>query len=261
MPTETTSEDQQVFLAISLSAVTGTPAPRTVQFLGSVQGNSLTILLDSGSSSSFLSASAAARLQNVAAQANPCTVRIAGGGTLDSPSTLLSVPWSIGQYAFTSDLCVLPLAAFDMGWLESFSPMHVHWKHKWLSIPYEGRSIVLQRELADSPADLLLQVYTVDHPPPDSVLDSLPVEVQTLLEQFSDLFQQPDSLPPSRACNHAIPLLLGVQPFYIRPYHYPPALKDEIKRQVKDMLTQGLIQPSTSLFSSPMMLVKKDNSY
>lgn len=130
MPTETTSEDQQVFLAIYLSAVTGTPAPRTVQFFGSVQGNSLTILLDSGSSSSFLSASAAARLQNVAAQANPCTVRIAGGGTLDSPSTLLSVPWSIGQYAFTSDLCVLPLTAFDMDWLESFSPMHVHWKHK-----------------------------------------------------------------------------------------------------------------------------------
>lgn len=120
---------------------------------------------------------------------------------------------------------------------------------------------MLQRELADSPADLLLQVYTVDHPPPDSIPDSLPVEVQTLLEQFSDLFQQPDSLPPSRACNHAIPLLLGAQPFYIRPYHYPPALKDEIKRQVKDMLTQGLIQPSTSLFSSPMLLVKKDNSY
>ena len=100
--------------------------------------------------------------------------------------------------------------------------MHVHWKHKWLSIPYEGRSIVLQGELADSPADLLLQVCTVDHPPPDSVPDSLPVEVQTLLEQFSDLFQQPDSLPPSRACNHAIPLLPGAQPFYIRPYRYPP---------------------------------------
>jgi hypothetical protein len=192
-PTETTSEDQQVFLAISLSAVIGTPAPRTVRFSGSVQGNSLTILLDSRSSSSFLNASVAACLQNVAAQANPCTVCIASGGTLDSPSTLLSVPWSIGQYAFTSDLRVLPLAAFDMivgmDLLESFSPMHVHWKHKWLSIPYEGRSVVLQRELADSPVDLLLQVYTVDHPPPDSVPDSLPVEVQTLLEQFSDLFQ------------------------------------------------------------------------
>jgi len=56
--------------------------------------------------------------------------------------------------------------------------------------------------------------------------------------------------------------LPGAQPFYIIPYRYPPALKDEIERQVEEMLTQGLIQPSTSLFSSPVLLVKKkDNSY
>jgi hypothetical protein len=82
------------------------------------------------------------------------------------------------------------------------------------------------------------------------------------LDEFSDVFQPPDSLPPSRACNHAIPLIPGAQPFYIRPYRYPPALKDEIERQVKEMLSQGLIQPSTSLFSSPVLLVKKkDDSY
>ena len=122
--------------------------------------------------------------------------------------------------------------------------------------------MILQGELADSPTELLFQVCTVDPQSDASVTDCLPVEVQALLEQFNDLFQQPDSLPPSRACNHAIPLLPGAQPFYIRPYRYPPALKDEIERQVEEMLTQGLIQPSTSLFSSPVLLVKKkDNSY
>ena len=48
----------------------------------------------------------------------------------------------------------------------------------------------------------------------------------------------------------------------IRPYGYPPALRDEIEKQVVDMLHQGLIQPNTSLFSSPVLLVKKkDGSY
>jgi hypothetical protein len=48
----------------------------------------------------------------------------------------------------------------------------------------------------------------------------------------------------------------------IRPYHYAPALKDEIERHVQDMLAAGLIQPSSSPFSSHVLLVKKkDKSY
>jgi hypothetical protein len=144
-----------------------------------------------------------------------------------------------------------------MDWLESFSPMHVHWKNKWLSIPYQGSSVVLHGDQADTPVQLLLQVCSLDTTSTSEALVPLFLVVQPLLDEFSNVFQPPDSLPPSRACNHAIPLILGAQPFYIRPYRYPPALKDEIKRQVKEMLSQGLIQPSTSLFSSPVLLVKK----
>lgn len=110
---------------------------------------------------------------------------------------------------------------------------------------------------------MLLHIESVDPSDGDVTSDqSLPAQVQSLLSEFSGLFDQPFALPPSSACNHRILLLSGAQPFAIRAYRYPPALKDEIERQVQDMLSQGIIQPSSSPFSPPVLLVRKeDGSY
>jgi hypothetical protein len=43
----------------------------------------------------------------------------------------------------------------------------------------------------------------------------------------------------------------------VRPYQYPQLQKDELERQVVVMLTQGIIRISTSMFSAPVLLVRK----
>ena len=87
-------------------------------------------------------------------------------------------------------------------------------------------------------------------------------EIQTLLSQYQHLFRLLTELPPCRAYHHSIPLIPGAQPVSAYPYRYSPALKTEIEAQVTEMLQSGFIRPSTSAFSSPVLLVrKKDNSW
>jgi hypothetical protein len=66
------------------------------------------------------------------------------------------------------------------------------------------------------------------------------------------VFAASSELPPRRSCDHKIPLLPRAAPVHVRPYRYAPNLKDEIENQVNDMLQAGIIQPSTSPFSSPV---------
>lgn len=82
------------------------------------------------------------------------------------------------------------------------------------------------------------------------------------LNQWRRVFELPVGLPPSRPFDHRIQLGPLVKPINVHPYRYPYFLKNEIKKQVKEMLDQGIIQPSHSPFSSPVLLVrKKDCSF
>lgn len=54
----------------------------------------------------------------------------------------------------------------------------------------------------------------------DSVQQSaaIPFQIQQLVDSFQDLFAEPTGVPPIRALTHSIPLLLGAQPFRLKPY-------------------------------------------
>jgi hypothetical protein len=84
----------------------------------------------------------------------------------------------------------------------------------------------------------------------------------SLLQAYADIFAIPRGLPPQRRHDHRIHLLPGTAPVAVRPYRYPQLLKDEVERQCADMLALGIIRPSSSPFSSPVLLVRKaDNTW
>ena len=76
------------------------------------------------------------------------------------------------------------------------------------------------------------------------------------------MFETPKGLPPIRDHDHAIHLIPISVPPNIRPYRYPYVQKREIERMIVEMLEAGIIQPSQSSFSAPVVLVhKKDESW
>ena len=85
----------------------------------------------------------------------------------------------------------------------------------------------------------------------------IPEFLQPLITQYQQIFDSPKGLPSSRGHEHSIVLKTGSDPVGVRPYRYPQNQKDEIERLITEMLTAGIIQPSTSPFSSPVLLVKK----
>jgi hypothetical protein len=82
-------------------------------------------------------------------------------------------------------------------------------------------------------------------------------ELQTLLDNYRGVFSDVVGLPPNRGREHAINIKEGEGPVNVRPYRYPHLHKNEIERQVREMLDSGIVRHSSSAYSSPVILVKK----
>lgn len=149
--------------------------------------------------------------------------------------------------------------------------MRIDWAKKWLEFHYQQQLIRLKGlqpklnhcdyislhqltgMVATESVECVLQLQATSESRPSDI----PESVQPILKEFQELFSEPTGLPPSRNCDHHIPLVPGAKPVNLRPYRYKPALKNEIERQVSEMLESGVIQHSQSPFSSPALLVKK----
>ena len=95
------------------------------------------------------------------------------------------------------------------------------------------------------------------HAAMEKVPQGIQPEMQQLLQEFEDIYQEPKQLPSEREIDHHINLKKGTEPINVRSYRYAYFQKAEIEKKVHDMLKLGLIRSSTSSFSSPVLLVKK----
>jgi hypothetical protein len=86
--------------------------------------------------------------------------------------------------------------------------------------------------------------------------EELRPKVHQLLDEFKSLFDMEDTSTTTTTTKHHI-RLKDATPFQSRPYRYSDVKKKIIQEQVEKMLVSGVIEPSTSEYASPVVIVKK----
>lgn len=150
--------------------------------------------------------------------------------------------------------------------------MKVNWKWQILRFKVEGKKYLLQgdprlccsqisaktlrKTMVVEEEAMLIEYYgmQLEERPLEG---SLATRLTPVLEAYSQVFEEPKELPPSRGKEHAIVLRTDAQPVSVRPFLYPQAQKEDIEKQVANILAAVIIRESSSPFSSPVLLVKK----
>ena len=83
-------------------------------------------------------------------------------------------------------------------------------------------------------------------------------DVHSILDRYATVFGDiPPGQPPDWGFEHTIEMEQGIQAVITTPYRHPKAYRDEIERAIHELLALGHIHPSTSVFASSVVLVKK----
>jgi hypothetical protein len=201
---------------------------------------------------------------------------VGNGNSLTAEGFIEQLP--VQGQTITLPVYLLPISGADLvlgaAWLATLGPHIADYSALSIKFYIDNHFVTLFGEKPSVPqpaqfhhlrrlhnTDAIAEVYSLQLQ--DNSLDlslasqSLNPEMKELLLQFSEVFATPSGLPPSRSHDHAIPLLEGSNPVKVKPYRYPHSQKTQIELMVQEMLDQGIIQPSTSPFSSPVLLVKK----
>ncbi|XP_061960644.1 uncharacterized protein LOC133681574 [Populus nigra] len=209
---------------ITLHALTGWTAPKTIQVTARIGSNAIFTLIDSGSIHNFISERMTNLLCLPVVFTKAFIVRVANEKNLKCQEKFNEVQVDPQGSIFSLTLYSPPLTGLDLvlgiQWLELLGSMVYNWKQLTMDFFWANKARRLEG------------------------IDDHEIQAAT----FKEI---------SKEIDHIIPLKEGIALVNVRPYRYAHYHKEEIEKQVQEMLNSGLVQPSTSPFSSPVILVKK----
>ncbi|XP_026417263.1 uncharacterized protein LOC113312740 [Papaver somniferum] len=261
-------------MEISLHALTGQSFHDTIRISGHLHQQAIMVLIDTGSTHSFIDFHLADKLNVHISPTAPMLVTVSNGDSTISKGMCRSLHWEMQGYNFYTDLRALPLGGCDMvlgaDWLRQLGDVLFNFSKLTISFMHHGCHTTLQgssskpslsllsftsfKKFIKSKAPTLIGQFFHVHATP---MQPIPSEVSTLIDSFSGIFSKPTQLTPSRPLDHKIPLKPNSIPPSQRPYKCPFIHKVVVEQLVQEMLSTGLIQKSHNPFAAPILLVKK----
>jgi hypothetical protein len=204
---------------------------------------------------------------------------IANGGSMKCGGHFENVHLQIGDYHLKSHMFAIDMGVCDIVlgavWLRTLGPILMDFKALTMQFDQEGHQYKFQgitdgsfevisshhmeNILKKGHSGVIAQLHAIQatETPPMSQ------DLQALLSKHQMVFSTPRGLPPSHGVHdHSIPLVPGILPPNIRPYCHPFSQKNEIEKMVQELLNVGIIRPSTSPYSSSVVMVlKKEGSW
>jgi hypothetical protein len=273
------SDPPEVEPVISLNALTGFSTPQTLKLIGYIKHRKVIILVDSGSTHNFIHRRIAQETHCYIHAVNNFQIMIANGGSMKCGGRCENVRLQIGDYHLKSHMFSIDMGGCDIvlgaDWLRTLGPILMDFKDLTMQFDQEGHQYKFQGITVGSPeiisshrmekmlkkghSGVIAQLHAIQATETPSVLQDL----QAILSKHQLVFSTPQGLPPSHGVHdHSIPLVPGSLPPNIHLYHHPFSQKNEIEKMVQELLNAGIIHPSTSPYSSPVVMVlKKEGSW
>ena len=270
---------------IELNTITGLTSKGTMKLRGEIEGREVVVLIDSGATHNFVHYKIIEEMK-IPSEADTTFAATIGDGTCCKGRGLCKrLEVKLQGITVVADFLLIELGNVDailgMQWLDTTGTMKIHWPSLTMSfwvgrkqIELKGDPSLIRAECSLKTIEktwekedqgFLLSLLNYEIEENENGIEELTKKgdeedtpmIRTLLQQYTDLFEDPKGLPPKRAIDHRIMVMPNQQPINVRPYKYGHVQKEEIEKLVVEMLQAGVIRPSRSPYSSPVLLVRK----
>ncbi|XP_020092846.1 uncharacterized protein LOC109713256 [Ananas comosus] len=268
------SEEAQE-IGVSVHVLSGEKPQDTIKIRGEAKNRTLTLLIDTGSTHSFIDLRVAKEIGARMEAAPPLVVTIADGHKMLSKLKCPEFSWTMQGQRFVTELRVIRIEGVSIvlgiDWLKSYGKVTFDFLLNSVTIVKDGQKLELKGIEEGAKLKMITaaqwnqemctgECYLLSHQlMPDKTEATANVHpwIQQVLEQYKDVFEEPKGMPPARVEDHKILLQPNTAPINVRPYRYSYEQKEEIEKQIRELLNNSIIQRSNSPFASPALLVKK----